>query len=226
MITTAIASFVLACLLSSALTALAIRLSPRIGLVDHPDQQRKLQAHPIPLGGGAAVFLATVAVLGGLVCSGGPWRMQVNEDWVQSSRCKRRLQLDRGPRAAGRSLRPAGPAEAGRPDRCRPGVDRQRSADPENRAFRHGNRFGPPGDSRHRALAHRRDQRPEPPGWDGRHGDRHRADPQPGDLCLGGDDRPRGGCRSRRWCLPGPCSDSCPSIFPRRRSTWGMRAAC
>ena len=50
MITTAIASFVLACLLSAALTALAIRLSPRIGLVDHPDQQRKLQAHPVPLG--------------------------------------------------------------------------------------------------------------------------------------------------------------------------------
>ena len=63
MITTAVASFVLACVFSAALTALAIRLSPRIGLVDRPDQQRKLQAHPVPLGGGAAVFLATVAVL-------------------------------------------------------------------------------------------------------------------------------------------------------------------
>ncbi len=76
----AIASFVLACLLSLALTAAAIRISPWIGLVDHPDQDRKRQAYPTPLGGGAAVFLATVAVLGGLVC-GGPWRMQVNEDW-------------------------------------------------------------------------------------------------------------------------------------------------
>ncbi len=81
MMTTAIACFVLACVLSSALTALAIRLSPRIGLVDRPDQQRKLQAHPVPLGGGAAVFLASIAVLGGLICSGTPWHMNVNEDW-------------------------------------------------------------------------------------------------------------------------------------------------
>jgi len=82
MITTAIACFLLACGLSSALTALAIRLSPRIGLVDRPDQQRKLQTHPVPLGGGAAVFLSAVAVLGGLIGARGPWRMQVNEDWA------------------------------------------------------------------------------------------------------------------------------------------------
>ncbi len=81
MITTAIASFLLACVLSSALTALAIRLSPRIGLVDRPDQQRKLQTHPVPLGGGAAVFLAAVAVLAGLIATGVPWHINVNEGW-------------------------------------------------------------------------------------------------------------------------------------------------
>ena len=82
MITTAITSFLLACVFSAALTALAIKLSPRIGLVDHPDQQRKQQSRPIPLGGGAAVFLATVAVLGWLVCVASPLRMHVNEDWT------------------------------------------------------------------------------------------------------------------------------------------------
>jgi UDP-GlcNAc:undecaprenyl-phosphate/decaprenyl-phosphate GlcNAc-1-phosphate transferase len=82
MMATAIASFVLACLLSSVLTALAWRVSPRIGLVDRPDHQRKLQAQPVPLGGGAAVLLASVLVLGGLTCTGTPWRVHVNEDWL------------------------------------------------------------------------------------------------------------------------------------------------
>ncbi len=70
MFTTAIASFVLACLLSAVLTAAAIWLAPRIGLIDQPDQQRKMHPYPVPLGGGAAVFLATVAVLGGLIWYG------------------------------------------------------------------------------------------------------------------------------------------------------------
>ena len=82
MTTTAIICFVCATLLGSALTALAVKLSPRIGLVDRPDQHRKLHTHATPLGGGAAVFLATVVVLGGLVSMGNPWRMHINEDWV------------------------------------------------------------------------------------------------------------------------------------------------
>jgi UDP-GlcNAc:undecaprenyl-phosphate GlcNAc-1-phosphate transferase len=81
MLPTAIASFFLAGVLSAALTALAIKLSPRIGLVDHPDQQRKLQTHAVPLGGGAAVFLATVAMLAGLAWVGAPWHMNVNVAW-------------------------------------------------------------------------------------------------------------------------------------------------
>jgi UDP-GlcNAc:undecaprenyl-phosphate/decaprenyl-phosphate GlcNAc-1-phosphate transferase len=82
MVTTAITCFLLAGVLSSVLTALAIHFAPRVGLVDHPDQQRKLHARPIPLGGGAAVFLASLVVLGSLVCIVNPWHMQVNEDWV------------------------------------------------------------------------------------------------------------------------------------------------
>jgi UDP-GlcNAc:undecaprenyl-phosphate GlcNAc-1-phosphate transferase len=82
MITTAIACFLLAGLLSAALTLFAIKFAPRVGMVDHPDQHRKLHSHPIPLGGGAAVFLASVAVLAGLIWTGGPWHMHVNEDWV------------------------------------------------------------------------------------------------------------------------------------------------
>jgi UDP-GlcNAc:undecaprenyl-phosphate/decaprenyl-phosphate GlcNAc-1-phosphate transferase len=81
MIAIACVSFLLAATISFALTAGAIKLAPRIGLVDRPDQQRKLHAQPVPLGGGAVVFAATVAVLGGLISLANPWRMQINEDW-------------------------------------------------------------------------------------------------------------------------------------------------
>ncbi len=80
MIITAIVSFGCAALLGAIFTVVAIKFSPRIGLVDQPDQHRKLQAQAIPLGGGAAVFLATVVVLGGLISMGSPWRMHINEN--------------------------------------------------------------------------------------------------------------------------------------------------
>ncbi len=82
MISTAIVSFVCAAMLGAIFTALAVKLSPRIGLVDHPDQHRKLHTQAIPLGGGAAVFLAMVVVLGCLISMGTPWRMHINEYWV------------------------------------------------------------------------------------------------------------------------------------------------
>jgi UDP-GlcNAc:undecaprenyl-phosphate/decaprenyl-phosphate GlcNAc-1-phosphate transferase len=81
MMPTAIASFVSAGAVSLALTALIWRIAPRLGLIDRPDQRRKLHGLPIPLGGGAAVFLATVAVLGALVFTPNPWRLQINEQW-------------------------------------------------------------------------------------------------------------------------------------------------
>jgi UDP-GlcNAc:undecaprenyl-phosphate GlcNAc-1-phosphate transferase len=81
MIAVAIVSFVAACLLGAGLTALVIRLAPRIGLVDRPDQRRKLHVESMPLGGGAAVFLAVALVLGALVLLPGPWQFRINEAW-------------------------------------------------------------------------------------------------------------------------------------------------
>ena len=111
----------------------------------------------------------------------------------ESSWGKRRRHLDRGPGPVGRSIRSAGPAEVGRPGLGRGGADRQRRADPEHRAIRHGNRLGHSRHSRHHFLAHRRHQCTQSSGWHGRDGDRHRANSQPGNLRFGALDRPRGG---------------------------------
>jgi UDP-GlcNAc:undecaprenyl-phosphate GlcNAc-1-phosphate transferase len=81
MIAVAIISFVAACLVGAAFTALACRLAPWVGLVDRPDQRRKLHVESMPLGGGAAVFLAVTFVLGGLVLVPGPWQLTINEVW-------------------------------------------------------------------------------------------------------------------------------------------------
>ena len=55
----------LACCL--ALTPIVRSLAIRYGLVDGPDGRRKLQAKPIPLGGGLAIFLSAVAAVGAAV---------------------------------------------------------------------------------------------------------------------------------------------------------------
>jgi UDP-GlcNAc:undecaprenyl-phosphate GlcNAc-1-phosphate transferase len=81
MTTVAIISFIAACLMGAVLTALTCRVAPRLGLVDRPDQRRKLHTASIPLGGGAAVFAATSLVLGGLVLLPGPWKYRINEEW-------------------------------------------------------------------------------------------------------------------------------------------------
>ena len=47
--------------ISWLLTALLIRLAPRLGLVDHPDA-RKVHTQPTPRGGGLAIFAAVVLV--------------------------------------------------------------------------------------------------------------------------------------------------------------------
>ena len=77
----AIVSFIAACLVAVMFTALARKVAPRLGLVDRPDQRRKLHSESMPLGGGAAVFLATVVVLGGLVLMPGPWQLHLNDAW-------------------------------------------------------------------------------------------------------------------------------------------------
>lgn len=63
---------------AALITALAIpalaRIAPSIGLIDHPDQVRKLHEGAIPLVGGPAILIALIAVL--LIATGGalqPW---------------------------------------------------------------------------------------------------------------------------------------------------------
>lgn len=56
--------FLLACVTSLVLTALIREVAPRIGLTDPPDLHRKLHPGSMPLGGGVAIFLAMVSVLG------------------------------------------------------------------------------------------------------------------------------------------------------------------
>jgi UDP-GlcNAc:undecaprenyl-phosphate/decaprenyl-phosphate GlcNAc-1-phosphate transferase len=77
----ALVSFAAACLAGAALTALTCKLAPRLGLVDRPDQRRKLHVESMPLGGGAAVFLAGSLVLGALVVLPGPWQFRINDAW-------------------------------------------------------------------------------------------------------------------------------------------------
>lgn len=45
------------------LTFFARRWMPLLGLMDAPDGRRKMQSHPIPTGGGLAIFLASIATL-------------------------------------------------------------------------------------------------------------------------------------------------------------------
>jgi UDP-GlcNAc:undecaprenyl-phosphate/decaprenyl-phosphate GlcNAc-1-phosphate transferase len=77
----AIISFVAAIIVGAIFTAAMVRIAPRLGLVDRPDQRRKLHSESMPLGGGAAVFLATVVVLGGIVLTPGPWQFRLNDEW-------------------------------------------------------------------------------------------------------------------------------------------------
>ena len=56
-------SFAVAFLLSCLITPLMRRIALPLGIVDHPDGRRKLQKAPIPLGGGIAVFIATIAAV-------------------------------------------------------------------------------------------------------------------------------------------------------------------
>lgn len=63
MIPAILALFAIACGVSFALSFAMRRLAARIGLVDRPDNFRKLHHRPIPLGGGLAIFVASVLVV-------------------------------------------------------------------------------------------------------------------------------------------------------------------
>lgn len=81
MILAAMLGFGAACLMSMVLTILVRRFSPRIGLVDRPDDRRKLHEAPIALGGGLAVFVATSTVLAATLVVPNPWNLVLKDDW-------------------------------------------------------------------------------------------------------------------------------------------------
>lgn len=81
MLAYAIAGFLAACLVSASLTMLVRRIALRLGLTDRPDAHRKLHDRPIPLGGGIAVFLATVTVLGTVVVMPNLWHLGMTQDY-------------------------------------------------------------------------------------------------------------------------------------------------
>jgi UDP-GlcNAc:undecaprenyl-phosphate GlcNAc-1-phosphate transferase len=66
--------FCSAILLGMIGTAAMRSIAPRLGLTDRPDGRRKLHRAAMPLGGGAAVFAATVTVLAALFVVPNPWR--------------------------------------------------------------------------------------------------------------------------------------------------------
>ncbi|OHB70175.1 MAG: hypothetical protein A2V70_11720 [Planctomycetes bacterium RBG_13_63_9] len=74
MIVTIIIFFSLACVTGLVLTALIRELAPRIGLTDRPDEHRKLHRGEMPLGGGVAVLLATISVIGVVMVQPNPFR--------------------------------------------------------------------------------------------------------------------------------------------------------
>ncbi len=70
-----------ACVVSLVLTALIRAVAVRIGLTDHPDGRRKLHVAAMPLGGGVAIFLATVGVLGFLLIVPNAFRSLLWQQW-------------------------------------------------------------------------------------------------------------------------------------------------
>ena len=62
------------CLLSLFANWAAREAARRVGLVDRPDGHRKLQSQAIPLAGGIAIFVATLATIAGLVILNDDWR--------------------------------------------------------------------------------------------------------------------------------------------------------
>jgi len=81
MITGTLAAFLAAVLLGIGFTRLVCRLAPKVGLVDHPDDQRKLHQKAVPLGGGLAVFLASGTVLLACLLVPNPWGLTFMDDW-------------------------------------------------------------------------------------------------------------------------------------------------
>ena len=78
---TGAAAFVAAVLVAMILTVAVRKFAPRFRLVDHPDNHRKLHARPIPVGGGLAVYFATVLVIIALATIPNPWCRHLRNTW-------------------------------------------------------------------------------------------------------------------------------------------------
>ena len=77
---TLLALFALSLGLSILLTPLARALAGRCGLTDKPDKRRKLHGHDIPVAGGIAVLLASLATIGIMLVTGlCPWSEEFNQ---------------------------------------------------------------------------------------------------------------------------------------------------
>ncbi|MCM8532843.1 MAG: undecaprenyl/decaprenyl-phosphate alpha-N-acetylglucosaminyl 1-phosphate transferase [Lentisphaeraceae bacterium] len=70
MIITALTTFVFAFSIGIPLTLIARRMGIRLGLVDQPDDYRKLHKKPMPLSGGYGIYLTIIIVIGTLVIIG------------------------------------------------------------------------------------------------------------------------------------------------------------
>jgi UDP-GlcNAc:undecaprenyl-phosphate GlcNAc-1-phosphate transferase len=70
--------------ISFSLTLVVRALAPHVGLTDCPDGHRKLHRKPMPLGGGLAVYVATAALLIGLLIASNPYRdsLQHFSRWI------------------------------------------------------------------------------------------------------------------------------------------------
>src|SRR5579863_7933547 len=59
-----------ACLVGLAFVPVVMRACVYFGITDRPDSHRKLHQHEVPLGGGIAIYVSTLAVLGALTLFG------------------------------------------------------------------------------------------------------------------------------------------------------------
>ena len=75
------AGFVAAVLLALLFTAIVRKFAPWFRLVDHPDNHRKLHRLSTPLGGGLALYLSTVLVIGVLTLTANPWARHLQIAW-------------------------------------------------------------------------------------------------------------------------------------------------
>lgn len=67
-------------LASLVLTPLARRAARRYGLLDHPDEHRKLHGDAVPLGGGVAVLLATIFAMTVVFVGSPSWRVRLSQE--------------------------------------------------------------------------------------------------------------------------------------------------